>query len=146
MTNEQIALCVQQKLILMTNILNLSKEIEVKCSQPEIELNDLLQKRKNFMDRIDMCNALLMKITDELQPEEKRHIKQVLDGKAEKTACGDDELPILQAAQMYNDYLQQAILLDKNSSQFMRKQYEEMKTVINQQRKRHGNTSMYDIR
>lgn len=146
MTNEQIALCVQQKLILMTNILNLSKEIEVKCSQPEIELNDLLQKRKNFMDRIDMCNALLMKMTDELPTEEKRHIKQVLDGKAEKTTCSDDELPILQAAQTYNDYLQQAILLDKNSSQFMRKQYEEMKTVINRQRKRHGNTSMYDIR
>ena len=59
MANEQIILCIQQKLVLMTNILNISKQVEVRCSQPEIELGNLLQKRKLFMDRIDKCNGLL---------------------------------------------------------------------------------------
>ena len=146
MATEQIILCIQQKLVLMTNILNISKQVEVRCSQPEIELGDLLQKRKLFMDRIDKCNALISKLTDDLQPKDKERMKQLLNGKADPTGCSEEELSGLQSSQKYNDYLQQAIALDKNATQFMTKQYDEMKITINKQRKKHGNMSMYNVR
>lgn len=143
--NEQIILCIQQKLVLMTNILNLSKQIEVRCSQPEIELGNLLKERKVYMDRIDKCNTLLSKLTAELPFEEKERLKQLLGGKAEQAGCSEEELSILQSTQKYNDYLQQAIALDKNASKFMQKQCDELRVTINQQRKAQENTSMYKI-
>lgn len=142
---EQVALCVQQKLALMTNILNLTKQIEVQCSQPDIELGDLLQKRQAYMDRIDKCNALITQLTNELPLDEKEHIKQLLNGKEKEAGCSKEELPILQSAQKYNEYLQLTVGLDKNASQHMQKQCDELKKTINQQRKNQKNTSLYDI-
>jgi hypothetical protein len=54
-----VTICIQQKVTLFTNILNISKQIEVQTRQPQIILNDLFVKRKTMMDRIDMCNALI---------------------------------------------------------------------------------------
>lgn len=144
--NEQIVLCVQQKLVLMTNILNLSKQIEVRCSQPEIELGNLLQDRKVYMDRIDKCNSLLSKLTSELPSDEKERVEHLLSGKAEPEDCSKEERSILQSVQKYNGYLQQAIALDKDASKFMQKQCDEMRANINKQRKTQENKAMYNIR
>lgn len=146
MSNNQIVLCMQQKLILITSILNITKQIEVRCSQPEIELGNLLQKRQLFMGRIDKCNALISKLTDELPPKEKERMQQLLSGKAEETSCNEDELIILQSSQKFKDYLEQSIVLDTNATQSMRKQYDKMKITINKQRKAQGNKSIYNIR
>ncbi|HEX3037504.1 MAG TPA: hypothetical protein VHO94_00735 [Oscillospiraceae bacterium] len=143
--DEQIVLCIQQKLVLMTNILNLSKQIEVRCSQPEIELGNLLQDRKVYMDRFDKCSTLLSKLTAELPSEEKEHMEQLLGGKAEPEDCSGEELSILKSVRKFNDYLQQAIALDKNATKHMKKQCDELRVTINKQRKTQENTSLYNI-
>lgn len=143
--DEQIVLCIQQKLVLMTNILNLSKQIEVRCSQPEIELGNLLQDRKVYMDRFDKCNVLLSKLTAELPSAEKERMEQLLGGKTEPEDSSEEELSILKSIQKYNDYLQQAIALDKNATKHMQKQRDELRVTINKQRKTQENTTLYNI-
>ena len=97
------------------------------------------------MDRIDKCNALLSKLTAELPSEGKERLKQLLGGKAEPEGCSEEELTILQSVQKYNDYLQQAIALDKDASKFMQKQCDELRVTINKKRKTQENTSLYNI-
>ncbi|HMM07158.1 MAG TPA: hypothetical protein PKD52_10920 [Clostridiales bacterium] len=54
-----VTTCLEQKVTLFTDMLNISKKIEVQTRQDQVILDDLLAKRKILMDRIDKCNALI---------------------------------------------------------------------------------------
>lgn len=75
--SQLVITCLQQKVTLFTDMLNLSKQIEVQTRQEEIILDDLLAKRKTLMDRIDKCNALVERQLSYL-PETKRLLWQKL--------------------------------------------------------------------
>lgn len=54
-----VTTCLEQKVTLFTDMLNVSKKIEVQTRQEQVVLDDLLAERKTLMDRVDKCTALI---------------------------------------------------------------------------------------
>jgi hypothetical protein len=146
MVSEQMKACAQQKLILMTNIFNITKQIEVRCSQPEINLGDLLDKRQVFLERLEKCNRLISKMVNELPKPEKERMQHLLKGDAEMEDRSADERELQNSARQWNDYLSQTIELNNNASDYMKRQCDDIKDEINNQRRSGSNQPLYNIR
>jgi len=58
---EIIILCLEQKLQLATEIMNCTKQIEVKLRQEEVDIVELLKRRDGYRERLIKCDALLEK-------------------------------------------------------------------------------------
>ena len=57
MSTDNIIACLDQKVILLTQIWDLTKQIELRCMQDDIQLDDFLEQRGMFIARINKCNA-----------------------------------------------------------------------------------------
>lgn len=73
-----VTTCLEQKVTLFTDMLNISKKIEVQTRQEEVILDDLLAKRKILMDRIDKCNALIGRELGYLPDAQRIHWQKML--------------------------------------------------------------------
>lgn len=89
-----VTICLEQKVTLFTNMLNISKQIEVQTRQSQIILDDLLAKRQTMMDRIDKCNDLIDRQLSYLSEAEQLHWHTILHDnhytavdENEKSAC-----------------------------------------------------------
>lgn len=56
---ETIRVCLEQKVILMTRLLDVTKEIEQQSLQKEVDIASQLRIRHNLMERIDKCDVLI---------------------------------------------------------------------------------------
>lgn len=88
--SQMVTTCLQQKVTLFTNMLNISKEIEVQTRQPQMILNDLFARRKVLMDRIDKCNAVISRQLSYLPEAERLHWHTILYDN-HYTAVDEDE-------------------------------------------------------
>lgn len=78
---DKLILCFQQKNLFITNILNITKQLEIKTENEEVDFEDLLEKRGEFMSRIDKCTALEKATISSLDEDEKDAIKNILSFK-----------------------------------------------------------------
>ncbi len=76
-----VTTCLEQKVTLFTDMLNISKKIEVQTRQDQVILDDLLAKRKTLMDRIDKCNALIGRELGYLPEAQRLHWQTMLQDK-----------------------------------------------------------------
>lgn len=85
---ESILECLRQKEILITNSLDLTKQIEVQSKQEEIEIDNLITNRQTMIDRMAKCDALIEKLLSEFDEEERIEWQNIILHKVVKT---DDE-------------------------------------------------------
>jgi len=83
-----ITTCLEQKVTLFTDMLNISKNIEVQTRQEQVVLDDLLAKRKMLMDRVDKCNALIVRELGYLSETPRIHWQSML---RDHHDCAGDE-------------------------------------------------------
>lgn len=63
--------CMEQKIILLTKTSDLTKQMEVRSKQEDIEMGDLAAQRQVFIDRLKKCESVIASCIDGL-PEEQR--------------------------------------------------------------------------
>ncbi|MDP4108460.1 MAG: hypothetical protein Q8878_00395 [Bacillota bacterium] len=83
MPAEILSVCMEQKVILLTKILDLSKQIEVKCKQETVLLEDLPEKRMCLLKRIEKCDALVKNALSELPLNEKERLSLIMAAKTD---------------------------------------------------------------
>lgn len=127
---ETLLTCLNQRVILMTEIMDLTKQIEVQSKQEEPQIDHLLHQRKVCMNRIDKCNALITKKVEELSKEGHDHLSYLLDGE-QTQATSDEEFQIYNLVQTYQEFLQLTIAIDANAVQMINERREFMKGKIN---------------
>jgi hypothetical protein len=104
--------CMEQRLILLNNILDLTKEIEVQSRQHMVNIGTLADKRQVYIDRLKKCNAMIEAACCEFPPEQCERMKKIVAGKLPQTECTKEEKKLCELAQKGNEVLQKTLALD----------------------------------
>lgn len=59
--------CLEQKKLLMTESLNLTKQLEVQSKHEEDEVSEIVDRRQILIDRMKKCDLLINKSLDEME-------------------------------------------------------------------------------
>lgn len=109
---DKLILCFQQKNLFITNILNITKQLEVKTENQEVDFEDLLERRGDFMGRIDKCTALEKATINCLDDSEKSDIINILSFK--ESAHENERLAHLSTLVLtYDNTLKTLVVADK---------------------------------
>ena len=130
MENDTLLTCLRQRVILMTGILDLTKQMEVQSKQNIPQMDDLLRQRQACMDRIDKCNALIQKEAASLQLDGYASLPHLLAGDAEQ-AVSDEDFEICSLVQTNRELLHSTITIDANAVQRIQEQKEFMRGKVN---------------
>jgi hypothetical protein len=107
--------CMEQRLILLNNILDLTKQIEVQSREQMIDIGMLADKRQIYIDRLKKCNALIDAACREFPPEQCERLKQIVAAKLPQTECTEEEKKLYELAQKGNEVLQSTLALDREA-------------------------------
>lgn len=126
---EQMLLCLEQKSLLMKDIMNLTKRIEVEARQEEFELNALLADRQNRIERIIKCDKLISDELGTLDCDSKKHLKELLDGN-EGAAGSEAEIKMVEAVLATKNYLNRTREIDKSAMAILVQKREEARAAL----------------
>nr|WP_319488387.1 hypothetical protein [uncultured Caproiciproducens sp.] len=144
MSAENMIACLDQKVILLTQIWDLTKQIEIRCTQVDIQLDNFLEQRGALIKRVNKCSNLIAHLTNDLPMEQKERMTQLLQMNVAEEGCNsEDELLILKLSKDCKTILQKAGVLDQSARNKIQEQCEVLRVKINQERKTEGNQNMY---
>ena len=143
MPDNQIIACLEQKVILMTKVLDLTKQIQVRSKQPDIDLEDFLNQRASYMKRVQKCSDLISSLTKQLSPEQQKRMMQILNSTVSEEDCDGEELTILTLTQNISALFQRTASLDKSAYEAIKNQYNLVREKLNQLRKEGKTPSMF---
>lgn len=145
MSTENIIACLDQKIILLTQIWDLTKQIETRCMQADIELDNFLEQRGVFITRINKCNDLIARLTQELPPEQQERMAQLLQTEVAEDNCGsEEERHILQLSRECQAILHKAAVLDQSARNKIQAQCDDLREKINQERRTENHENIYN--
>ncbi len=94
-TEEKLAFALGQKVSLLTKISDLTKQIEVRSRQKEIDLEDLAAKRQVLMDRVKKCDGMIGRCAEALDEDSRARLRRIAAGEAPRD-CSPEETALLQ--------------------------------------------------
>lgn len=141
MFSKEIMTCLEQKVILMTQILNLTKEIEVQCNEPEVHLEHMLEKRGELMERTKKCDNLIQVLAEQLPDEQKIRVQQILNQTADYR--DSEEQHALELIRQCSDYFERAAVLDRSANEAIKRQYEDTKKHLFELRREGNDGNLY---
>ena len=131
MNLENIIICLEQKIIFIKNIVNFSKQLEVKSQQEDIDFEDVLTKRLQSMERIDKCDFLINRYLSESEDaDDVVTIRGIISGNI--TATEPRFNTVLEHAKEYREMLQRARTIDNNAISIVKERHCELKGIINE--------------
>ena len=124
---ENLFLLLDQKEILIKDIMDLTKRIDIEVKQDEFVLDQLLADRQNRIDRVIRCDKL---ITQALEgSEDKAHINRILKGKTEKTN-NEYEEKIKSKSDSIRNYFSRTLEIDKEANTILLSRREEARKML----------------
>lgn len=126
---EKILLCLEQKNLLMKDILNLTRRIEVKAAQEEVVLDAPLAERQNRIDRLIKCDKLISDEMASVDNESKAHLRDLLAGKAE-VAADENETKMVELVNSTKSYLSRTLEIDKSAMAILQQKREEARIAL----------------
>lgn len=135
--------CLEQKKLLLENIVDLTRQIEVRCLQPEIDLEDFLEKRGGFMMRVDKCERLITVLAQQLPDGQRERILQILSGDSDGYQLDENEQRLIAIQSDCHRLRKQAEALDQAAHQALKAQYEDVKAHLQEVRGFNTNTMFF---
>lgn len=126
---EKILFCLEQKNLLMKDILNLTRRIEVKAAQEEVVLDAPLAERQNRIDRLIKCDKLISDEMASIDNESKAHLRDLLAGKAE-VAADENETKMVELVSGTKSYLSRTLEIDKSAMAILQQKREEARIAL----------------
>lgn len=143
MFSKEILLCLEQKEILLTEILNLTKQIEVRCSEPEIDLDHLLEQRAPLIIRVEKCDRLIQNLVCELPEGEQSMAKSILSRSCDEDGLAEDQQKALRLAEHCETLFRRAAALHQFATESLKKRRDEVQEKLKQIRKPVNSQEMF---
>ena len=124
---ENLFLLLNQKEILIKDIMDLTKRIDIEVKQDEFVLDQLLADRQNRIDRVIRCDKLITQALEE--SEDKAHINRILKGKTEKTN-NEYEQKIKSKSDSIRNYFSRTLEIDKEANTILLSRREEARKML----------------
>jgi hypothetical protein len=143
MFENEIITCLEQKVILLTKVLDLTKQIQVRSRQDDIKLDNFLELRGSFMQRVKKCDDLFSKLTEQMPPEQQERMMRILNSAIAEQDSTKEELLILALSKKCNTLLQRTDSLNTSAYEAIKEQWESVKEKLYQLRKEGKTPSMF---
>lgn len=140
---QEIATCLEQKKILLTKVMNLTKQIQVRSRQEEIDLEDFLEQRVPYMERAKKCDDLISHMIQQFAPEEQERIVKILKGEIPEEECAEEELAVLRLSAECKKTFERIVFFNDSAYKAIHQQYESTRIRLNQLRKDEKRPSMF---
>lgn len=136
MFNREMMLCLEQKEILLTDILNLTKQIEVRCGEPEANLEHLLEIRAALMTRCDKCDRLLESLAGQLPEEERAFAAEILHRRnGGRSVAGEEGQRAMALLQHCDVLFSRAAALNRLAMENLKKRRDNVQEKLKQARR-----------
>ncbi len=143
MSIQEIAACLEQKKILLTKVMNLTKQIQVRSRQEEIDLEDFLEQRVPYMERAKKCDDLIAHIIQQFSPEEQERISKIQMGEIPEEECAEEELTVFRLSSECKKTFDRILFFNDSAYKSIQQQYESTRIRLNQLRKDEKRPSMF---
>lgn len=130
MLTQEFLVCLEQKKILMEQILNITKQMEVQSLEESLELDGLLEQRGLLMQRVDKCNVLIQSKIELCEPDEQERLRSLVAAQLEEESCSPDEQKALHLVKEINAMFRQAAALNRSTLDFLLAQRENTKNRL----------------
>ena len=112
--------------------MNLTKQIQVRCKQEELQFENLLEERKTYIDRIAKCNTLIASVLEQCEGAQKERLETLLAASSAAIATTEEEKKLLQYSITANKNIQKTLSMDHATIAAMRKERDQLQQVITQ--------------
>ena len=143
--DEQLMVCLEQKVILLTKILDLTKQIEVRCKQSDIQLDNFLAQRSLFMERITKCDHLIANLIDRMPSDQQEHIRQLLKTATEERPCTADEKTILTLSKKCSSLKRRIVSIDSSARELLKANQDSIKEKLKSARANGQQQTLFHI-
>ncbi|NCC86419.1 MAG: hypothetical protein EOM05_00935 [Clostridia bacterium] len=142
---EFVIICLEQKKIIITEILDVTKQIEVQSVQEDVQIDNLIEQRQVKIQRIKKCDELIKEKLKILDVEEKENWDKIV--KCDECSLNnDDEKNAFKLAGEIKAIFIRVAKLDKKAKENLQMQYEEAKSNMATLRKNTASpTNMFSL-
>lgn len=135
---DKITECLNQKVVLLTKIVNITKQIEVQSKNEDMFLDDLLVERGSCIERFNRCNLLVKQQAELIKLDDSLFFEQLT-----RSLLGEDtgvqELMVLtELTRECSDLYARSKEINAQAQKNLVEQYENMKNELNEQRRKNG--------
>lgn len=130
MLTQDIWVCLEQKKILMEQILNVTKQMEVQSLEETVDLDLLLEQRGQLMQRVDKCNVLIQSKIELQDPSEQERLRSLVSLRLAEEACSPEEKRALDLVSEINTLYRQAAALNRSTLDLLLVQRENSKQQL----------------
>ena len=127
--------CMEQKLVLLTKISDVTKQIEVQSRQEEINLGDLADRRQVFIDRLKKCQNMIDAACRQLPPEQQERRKKILSGRFPEEECTPEEARLLKIGAKCGVVLQETLAMDREAHDRLQKECDRLQKLLHSSRR-----------
>lgn len=130
MLTQEFLVCLEQKKILMEQILNITKQMEVQSLEESLELDALLEQRGLLMQRVDKCNVLIQSKIEHCDPNEQERLRSLVAAQLNDETCSPEEKQALNLVKEINALFHQAAALNRSTLDLLLAQRENTKNRL----------------
>lgn len=107
--------CMKQQLILLNNLLDITKQIEVQSRQHREDIAILADRRQVYIDRLQKCRALIDAACREFPEDRRERRKKIISGHFAEEDCTPEEKILLDLGRKSDGVLQETLALDREA-------------------------------
>ncbi|XOQ43519.1 MAG: FlgN protein [Clostridium sp.] len=143
MTNE-IRACVEQKQVLLTKILSLSRQIKDQCNQlDKTDPSALINQRQIYLNRLKKCMDRIAQLAAKLPPQEQERMDMILSAQSPKPACTPAESQLWEIEAKCRSLLHEICSCDAESKKKMKEECQRLRKLVNDTRNKSTSNTLY---
>ncbi len=122
--------CMEQELILLTKILDVTKRIEVQSREKEIRLDGLAESRQVYVDRLKKCRQMLSAACLSLPPAESERRRKIISGRFPKEECTPEEAMLLELGRKCSAVLDETLKTDCEARARLQRECDRLQELV----------------
>ncbi|QAT50669.1 hypothetical protein EQM14_13360 [Caproiciproducens sp. NJN-50] len=142
--SEELQACLDQKQVLLTRLLNLSRQIETQCSREKPEdPSALIRQRQVYIDRLKKCADRIGLLLAKLPHEERERTDSILSARLPKAQCSAGEASAMEREAQCRSLLRELSASDAESRRQMKKECDRLQKLVNNSRGKGKKDSLF---
>ena len=131
---EEVIICLEQKKLFITDVMDLTKQIEVQSNQEDMELDNLLEQRQAKIERMMKCDDLIQDKIGELDSQQQEHWEKIINGE-QCSLENEVEKKASEHVEVIKELTKRTVELQKIAMDNLKAQYEEARDKLSEIRK-----------
>ncbi len=127
--------CMEQELILLTKISDITKQIEVQSRQDNMNFDGLAESRQIYVDRLKKCRKLIETACRQLPEDQRERRKKIISGRFPKEECTSEEAKLLELGEKSDTVLRETLALDQEARGRLQRECDRLQKMVHTSRK-----------